>query len=598
MAQKPQNNQKVINSELKEAILASKKSFLIVGFFSLFINLLMLVPPLYMLQLYDRVLTSRSEGTLVMLTLIVVVLFITMALLEIVRSKILVKVGNKLDAILSKRVFNSLFDLANKHPGKASSMPLSDLTQVRQFMTGNGLFAFFDAPWIPIYIAVLFMFHPMFGYFAIFAAIVLLIFTIVNEYSTKEKLGEANSLSRASTIYVDSNLRNAEVINAMGMKENIRGIWEEKYHGFLNAQNDASNKAGIWSNVSKSTRMLFQSLMLGLGGYLAIQSEVSAGMMIAGSIIMGRALAPLDLIINSWKGFSSARTSYGRLDALLADFPKDKDYMDLPAPKGEVILEGVVVVPPGAKQPSIKGISMKIDIGDVLGIIGPSAAGKSSLARVILGLWPLVQGKARLDKADVHQWDKEDLGQYIGYLPQDIELFEGTVSQNIARFREVDSKKVVEAAQKAGVHEMILRLPDGYDTRIGAGGATLSGGQRQRIGFARAIYDNPVLVVLDEPNSNLDDQGEAALVQAVRSLKESKTTVIIITHRPSILQVTNKIAVIKQGTLEGYGNTNEVLGKMQAAAQQAQQAQKAQKPTSQVSKPQAAPKISLGKPGS
>ncbi|MBL4940014.1 MAG: type I secretion system permease/ATPase, partial [Lutibacter sp.] len=446
IAQKKQNGK---DSELKSAILSSKKSFFIVGFFSLFINLLMLVPPLYMLQLYDRVITSRSEGTLYMLTAIVVVLFITMALLEIIRSKILVKVGNKLDSILSQRIFNSLFDMANKHPGKASSMPLSDLTSIRQFMTGNGLFAFFDAPWIPIYIAVLFMFHPAFGYFAIFAAIVLVIFTILNEYSTKEKLAQANTLSRASTMYVDSNLRNAEVINAMGMKANIQGIWKEKYYGFLNAQNEASNKAGIWANISKSTRMLFQSLMLGLGGYLAIKNEVSPGMMIAGSIIMGRALAPLDLIINSWKGFSSARTSYSRLDSLLEDFPKDKEYMPLPAPKGEVLLEGVMVIPPNAKQPSIRGLSMKIDVGDVVGIVGPSAAGKSSLARVILGLWPLAAGKARLDKADISQWDKEDLGKYIGYLPQDIELFEGSVSQNIARFAEIDSIKVVEAAKKA-----------------------------------------------------------------------------------------------------------------------------------------------------
>lgn len=595
MAHKPQNNKKVTNSELKEAILASKKSFIVVGFFSLFINLLMLVPPLYMLQLYDRVVTSRSEETLVMLTLIVIVLFITMALLEIVRSKILVKVGNKLDQILSQRIFDSLFELANKNPGKASSMPISDLTQVRQFMTGNGLFAFFDAPWIPIYIGVLFLFHPMFGYFAIFAAIVLLTFTIINQYSTKEKLSQANQLNRASTLYVDSNLRNAEVINAMGMKDNIRGVWEEKYYSFLNAQNEASNKAGVWANISKSSRMLFQSLMLGLGGYLAIHMEVSSGMMVAGSIIMGRALAPLDLIINSWKGFSSARISYSRVEALLADFPKDKEVMDLPAPKGEILLEGVVVVPPGAKQPSLRGISMKIDVGDVVGIIGPSAAGKSSLARVILGLWPLVQGKARLDKADIHQWDKQNLGQHIGYLPQDIELFEGTVSQNIARFRDVDSKKVVEAAQKAGVHELILRLPDGYDTKIGAGGASLSGGQRQRIGFARAIYDNPVLVVLDEPNSNLDDQGEIALVKAIKSLKEVNTTVILITHRPNILQVTNKIAVIKQGILEGYGNTNEVLANMAAANNKAKQ-QAA--PQQQQIKQTQAPKISMGKPGS
>lgn len=599
MANITQNKQKNKNSELKEAILASKKSFIIVGFFSLFINLLMLVPPLYMLQLYDRVLTSRSEDTLIMLTLIVVVLFITMALLEIVRSKILVRVGNKLDNILSKRVFDSLFDLANKQPGKESSMPLRDLTQIRQFMTGNGLFAFFDAPWMPIYIAVLFMFHPLFGYFAIFAAIVLVILTILNEYDTKEKLQEANIMNQVSTSYVDSNLRNAEVINAMGMKANIQALWREKYYAFLNAQNEASDKAGIWSNIAKSMRMLFQSLMLGLGGYLAIQAEVSAGMMIAGSIIMGRALAPLDLIIGSWKGFSSARTSYHRLDGLLENFPKDKEYMKLPAPEGEILLEGVVVIPPNAQQPSIRGISMKINKGDVVGIVGPSAAGKSSLARVILGLWPLAAGKARLDKADIYQWDKVDLGQYIGYLPQDIELFEGTISQNISRFSEVDSAKVVEAAQKAGVHEMILRLPEGYDTKIGIGGASLSGGQRQRIGFARAIYNNPVLVVLDEPNSNLDDQGEAALVKAIRTLKESNTTVILITHRPSILQVTNKLAVIRDGLLEAFGDTNDVLSKMAAAQAANAQAQQPQSPQPQQPvSPQAAPKISLSKPSS
>jgi len=588
-----QNAQKQDNtpSELKEAILTSKKSFLIVGFFSLFINLLMLVPPLYMLQLYDRVLVSRSEGTLIMLTLIVVVLFITMALLEIIRSKILIKVSNKLDSLLSERVFNSLFDLANKKPGSASSMHLTDLTTIKQFMTGSGLFAFFDAPWLPIYIFVLFIFHPLFGYFAIFATIVLIIFAIFNEYSTKAKLSEANSLSRTSTIYVDSNLRNAEVVNALGMKSNIRQRWEEKYFGFLNAQTKASEKAGIWTNITKSSRMLFQSLMLGLGGYLAIHDEVSAGMMIAGSIIMGRALAPLDLIIGSWKGFSGARSSYERLNVLLESFPKNQEYMELPAPKGEILLEGVAVIPPGAKQPSIKGISMAIDKGDVVGIIGPSAAGKSSLARIILGLWPLAAGKARLDKADVYQWDKELLGKYIGYLPQDIELFEGTVSQNIARFNEIDSKKVVEAAQKAGAHEMILRLPDGYDTVIGAGGATLSGGQRQRIGFTRAIYDNPVLVVLDEPNSNLDDQGEAALLQAIKNLKQNNTTVIIITHKPSILQVTNKVAILKNGLLEIYGDTKDILSKVNAATKEAQ----ARK---QMQNPQTAPKISLSKPGS
>ena len=563
-----------VRSEVKEAVLASKKSFLITGFFSLFVNLLMLVPPLYMLQLYDRVVTSRSNDTLIMLTALVVVLFITMSMLEIVRSKILMKIANGLDSQLSSRVFNTLFDLANKRPGKATSQPMSDLTSVKQFLTGNGVFAFFDAPWLPIYIAILYMFHPYFAYFAVFASLVLLSFALINEFVTKEKLLDSNNLNRDANIFVDANLRNAEVINAMGMKENIQKMWKKKYFSFLNAQNEASAKAGVWANISKTSRMLFQSLMLGLGGYLAIHDEVTAGMMIAGSIMMGRALAPLDLMINSWKQFSAARTSYSRLNSLLDEFPQEKEYMELPAPTGEVLLEDVVVIPPAAENPSVAGISMLINKGDILGLIGPSAAGKSSLARAILGIWPLAAGTVRLDKADIHQWDKTLLGKYVGYLPQDVELFYGSVSQNIARFEEVDAGKVVEAAKKAGVHEMILRLPEGYDTIIGIGGASLSGGQRQRVGFARAIYDNPVFVVLDEPNSNLDDQGEAALVQAIAQLRALETTVILITHRPAILQVTNKVAVMKDGKLEAYGPTNEILGKMAAAVQEAQARQK------------------------
>lgn len=597
MIKKQSNNKKPVVSELKKSLLSAKKSFIMVGLFSMFINILMLVPPLYMLQLYDRVLGSRSQDTLIMLTLIVVVLFITMGLLEVVRSRVLVIVGNKLDSMLSQRIFDSLFELERKAPGRSSSMPLNDLTQVRQFMTGNGLFAFFDAPWMPIYIIVLFIFHPAFGFFAIFAAIVLVGITIANEYSTKDKLAEANNLSRASTIYVDSNIRNAEVVNAMGMRNNISKVWADKYYGFLNAQNIASDSAGVWSNLSKSLRVMFQSLILGLGAYLAINMEVTPGMMIAASIIMGRALAPLDLIIGSWKGFSSARSSYERIEGLLNDFPKDKEYMQLPAPKGEITLENVVVIPPSGTVPSLKGISMRIEKGDVVGIIGPSAAGKSSLARVMLGLWPLTNGVARIDKADISQWDREDLGKYVGYLPQDIELFEGTVSQNIARFGEVEPEKVAEAASKAGVHEMILKLPEGYDTKIGPGGASLSGGQRQRIGLARALYNNPVFVVLDEPNSNLDDVGEAALVEAIKTLRAGGTTVVIITHRTNVLQATNKLALINNGVLELYGNTNDVLNaiaqKQQAAAGQAQAQAQAQRPAAAQS---VVPKINLSKP--
>ena len=580
----------VEESELKQTIIKAKKSIFMAGLFSMFINLLMLVPPLYMLQLYDRVLTSRSESTLYMLTLIVIVLFVTMGLLEVVRSRVLVKFGNRFANILSNRIFESTFELANKKPEAASSRLMGDFTQLRQFLTGNGLFAFFDAPWIPIYIIVLFLFHPYFGFFAIFAAITLVAITFLNEYTTKEKMDNANTLNRDSMMQLEANIRNAEVINAMGMKTNVRKKWEEKYFGFLNAQNDASNKAGIWSNLSKTLRMFFQSMILGLGAYLAVNMELSAGMMIAGSIIMGRALAPLDLMIATWKGFSGARMSYKRIDQLLKDFPKNKEYMELPAPKGFISVEGVYAKPPASNKYTLENLNFSINKGDILGVIGASAAGKSTLARIILGVWPVQIGTVRIDGADISQWDREHLGKYIGYLPQDIELFPGTISENIARFNEVDSQKVIEAAMKAGVHEMILRLPEGYDTVIGSGAVVLSGGQRQRIGLARAIYDNPVFVVLDEPNSNLDEQGELALLKTVEELKKSGTTVVIITHRPNILKVTNKILIMNSGKIERYASTEEILG---AVAKQNQSAQTPQRPA------QIAPQqINLTKPGS
>lgn len=556
------NNLKNQKAELRAALLKSKSAFFFIGIFSMFINILALTAPLYMLQLYDRVVTSRSEDTLLMLTLLVVVLFFTSGILSIVRSRILVRIGNKMDSLLSFRVFDSTFELANKDPGKATAAPLNDLTKIRQFLTGNGAFAFFDAPWMPIYIFVLYMFHPMFGYFAIFAGTVLFSVALINQSSSKKYLAEASNFSSKSSMYVSSNIRNSEVIHAMGMGENIKKIWHKNYLSFLFAQTRASDKAGFWSNMSTTLRTLFQSLMLGLGGYLAITGEVTPGMMIAGSIIMGRALAPLDLMINSWKQFVDAKESYGKVDGLLKAFPEREKSMQLPDPQGVVQLEQIYVIPPKAELPSIKALSMVINKGDVVGVIGPSAAGKSSLARAILGLWPLKAGKVRLDGADISQWDREHLGKFVGYLPQDIELFTGTVSENISRFNEVDPKKVVEAAQLAGVHELILKLPKGYDTVIGIGGSSLSGGQRQRIGLARALYDNPVLVVLDEPNSNLDDIGEKALLQAIIHLRKRGTTVVLITHKPSILQVTTKVALMQDGTLKLYGPTADVLARM------------------------------------
>jgi ATP-binding cassette subfamily C protein EexD len=550
------NNSK---NDLKTAIYESKSAFYFTAFISLFINLLMLISPLYMLQLYDRVLASRSQETLLMLTLIVIALFIVMGLLEFVRSRILIRVANRIDARLSNRLFDTMFALANRFPSRATAQPLSDLAQIRQFLAGTPLFAFFDAPWVPIYIGVLFLFHPYFGWFGIFAIILVMILTITNEYRTKQKIESSSKMFQSSQNFILSSLRNSEVIEAMKMHDPIRNRWKERYFNFLNDQAQASDEAGVWSNLSKITRMLMQSLILGLGGYLAIISEVTPGMMIAGSIILGRALAPLDLMTSTWKQFSSARLSFTRLNQLLDDFPQKEPKMLLPLPSGHITVENLTIIPPDSKVASLKNLTFEVSSGHTVGIIGPSAAGKSSLARALVGIWHPHTGTVRFDKAELSNYDHISLGRSIGYLPQDIELFEGSVSDNIARFNTPDPAKVIEAATVAGVHEMILHLPQGYDTPIGVGGSVLSGGQRQRIALARAIYDYPRIIVLDEPNSNLDDVGEHALVQAIIELKKRSITVILVTHRPSILGITDKILFLREGLIQLYGNRDEVL---------------------------------------
>lgn len=546
-------------TELNLALRQVRQGFLAAGGFSLFINLLMLVPSIYMLQVYDRAMGSRSNETLLMLTIILVILFVTLALLEMVRSAILVRIGNSIDVNLGSKIFSSMFKMAIDRPGNPTAQPLNDLTTLRQYLTSTGPIAFFDGPWFPVYLIVLFMFHPMYGIFCIIAALILGGLAIANEKLTGKRMATANQASIQSTGYASSCLRNAEVVHAMGMENNLRRRWLERHNEFIINQADASDRAAILTNTSKSLRQLFQSLMLGLGAYLAIKQEISPGMVIAGSILMGRALAPLDLLIGSWKGFSGARSAYERLQDLLRHYYKTTDPMPLPAPSGSLSIEGIVVVPPGAAQPSIRGLGFELGAGEMLAVVGPSAAGKSSLARAMLGVWPLAAGKVRLDGADIHQWDKTQLGPHVGYLPQDIELFEGTISENICRFGEVDPQKVVAAAMMAGVHELILRLPQGYDSRISVAGGVLSGGQRQRIGLARAIYGNPRLVVLDEPNSNLDEQGEQALIVALEQLKQNGTTVVLITHKKQILRLVDKILVMADGSPIGFGQRDEVM---------------------------------------
>jgi len=562
-------------TDLETVLRACRSSFFSVGLFSMFINLLMLVPAFYMLQVYDRVVTSGSVPTLVMLTLVMLLFMTTMGALEWVRSRIMVRVSTRIDTLLGSRLYDASFKQALYTGGvQANAQPLNDLTGLRQFLTGNGLFAFFDAPWVPIYIAIMFMFHPWFGIVAILSVIVLSTLAVVNEKATGKMLAEANQENMAATQFTNKNLRNAEVVESMGMLGRIKDRWQEKNRKVLALQGIASDRAGILTSMSKTTRLIVQSLVLGLGAYLAVQQEISPGLMIAGSILLGRALAPIDQMIGVWKQFVSARSQYQRLNDILTKVAEEPERMSLPAPKGALSAENVMVAPPGTKTPVVRGVSFQVESGEMVGVIGPSAAGKSTLARAILGIWPTLGGKMRLDGADIFNWKREELGPHIGYLPQDIELFEGSIGENIARFGEVDSKAVVKAAQMAGVHEMILRLPEGYDTVIGATGGALSGGQRQRIGLARAIYGNPKLVVLDEPNSNLDDQGEAALAVALQNLKEMGATVFIITHRASVLSQVQKLMVMREGALALFGPRDQVLAELNKASRAAAPAAK------------------------
>lgn len=565
---------KLINekNEIQRALLAFKSTFWTVGVFSAIINILMLTPSIYMLQVYDRVLASRNEITLLMLTLLMLGAFLFVGALEVVRSFVLVRVGAKFDMTLNKRIYTAAFEQNLKLSGGNAGQALNDLTSLRQFLTGNALFAFFDAPWFPIYLAVIFLFEPSLGFFALGGTVILVILAIVNERITREPLGEANTMAITASTMATNNLRNAEVIESMGMLPNLISRWFKTHGKFLSLQADASQKAGVIGASTKFVQTALTSLVLGFGALLVLENKITPGMMIAASILLGRTLQPVQQVIGVWKSWSSTRSAYERLTRLLESNPVRPSGMALPKPLGALSVEGATAAPPGVTSPIVRNVSFNISPGDVLGVVGPSGSGKSTLARLLVGVWPTMMGKVRLDGADIYQWNKAELGPNIGYLPQSIELFSGTVSENIARFGEVDSEKVVLASQRAGVHEMILRLPKGYDTQLGDGGAGLSGGQRQRLGLARAMYDDPALIVLDEPNSNLDEAGEHALVKAVLDLRTRGKTIVLITHRPSVLSVTTKMLVMSDGAVQAFGPTQQVLAALQEANKKAQEA--------------------------
>jgi len=556
--------------ELSRTLWDFRYEFMVAGLFSMVANLLMLTPTIYMLQVYDRVMVSQNTGTLVVMSLITLFLFGVLTFSEWSRSKLLVRSGVRLDEVLSKRLFHASYEAhLNPHVTNPSGA-FNDLTQLRQFLTGNGIFAFFDAPWAPIYIAVLFMLHPWLGIMAIFFGAVQSVLAWWGNNATKPTQADASKSQLEVNGYLQSKFRNAEVLEAMGMVPYLFRRWSEKNARALGQGMNAQAVSGRVVAWSKFVRYTQQSLALGGGALLVIQGELSPGAMIAANVLMTRALAPIDLMVSTRSGFLSAKEAFIRLRALLEAHPMRHLKLKGIEPKGDLVLSDVVASAPGRSTPIIKAVSAIMPAGTVTVVLGASGSGKSTLARVILGIWPASSGSVMLDGQAVGSWDRMELGPHIGYLPQDIELFDGSIAENIARAGRVDSEKVIAAAEASGLHTMILRFPKGYDTPMGEAGSLLSGGQRQRIGLARALYGDPALVVLDEPNANLDDEGEAALVRAVNGLKAKRKTVVLISHRPGIISVADRLLILHEGTVQASGPRDGVLAALQQQREAAQ----------------------------
>jgi ATP-binding cassette, subfamily C, bacterial len=545
----------VLNNGVKSCVPAVATTVI----FSFFINLLAFTSPLYMLQIYDRVIGSRSEVTLLGITLLVGYLLIINALLEMLRARLMVQASLAFDGKLAGAVFDATHFAGLRWPRLAQGQSLRDLDALREFIAGPGLIALCDLLWMPIFVTACFILHAWFGAIAIGGAVLILTLTLASELATTHLLGRASKSSAAATQSAVSALRNSEVIQAMGMLGVLREAWLQHHDGVLNSQASAGGRSGLISAASKFVRMFLQTMILGLGAYLAIHNEISPGMIIAASIFVGRSLGPVEGIVGNWKGLTNARNSWARLVKLFVVAGDRAPQLALPRPLGHLKLVSVTAGPPEQPNPTLHHISFEVLPGEVLGVVGPSAAGKSSLARVITGVWPPVSGQVRLDGSNLAHWDPQQLGQYLGYLPQDIELFSGTVAQNIARFRQVDSETIIDTARLCGCHEMIQALPNGYNTPIGEGGASLSGGQRQRIGLARAFLDRPSLVVLDEPNASLDQSGEDELIGTIRRFRSFGCTIVLITHKINILAVADKVLILANGRMQGFGTREEVL---------------------------------------
>ena len=551
---------------LKNAIRACRDSVTAVAVFSGVSNLLMLVPAFFMLNVYDKAIGSNSLDTLWALSIVAAFMFAMLASMEWVRSRVLVAISSRLDRLISPRLYEAGFARAVTDEGNSGAQSLMDLGHLRQFITSTGIVALFDAPWLPIYILVLFLFHPMLGWMGIIAALVFATLAFINQKRSAASLEKANELNRQNVAETTKNLRNAEVIEAMGMLSNLQSLWRQRQDELLVAQEQASNVAGLFNAIIKTLRLAVQSAAIAAGAYLVLAQEISPGMLIAGSILIGRALQPVELAVGAWRGFIDAKGQYTRLEKMLTAFPLDVEKMELPKISGAISARSVAIGPPRAKKPIVANLNFEIPAGAVCMVLGASGAGKSTVVRGLLGLWPAMSGEIRIDGAAARSYDRHALGSQVGYLPQGIELFDGTVAQNIARFGPIDSEAVIQAAQDAGVHELILSLGEGYDTILGKAGGLLSPGQQQRIALARAVYLRPRLVVMDEPNSNLDDVGEIALAKTIKSLSAMKSTVILVSHRKSILPVADYLLILASGQQVEFGPAKQVLERVSVAA--------------------------------
>ncbi len=560
-------------SELRTAINALQPYFRRAALFSVFASLLILAPSVYMLEVYDRVVNTRSHMTLAMLTVVVLFGYVVMEVLEWVRSEVMHEASMAFDRRMSNRIFTAIFEANLKRLPGGSAQPMNDFRSVRDFLTTPVVLALMEAPVALTFLVLIFAISPVLGWSAVVAAILVTFVGWLNERSTQPPLLAANRSAIAAQQYADGTLRNAQVIESMGMLGNIHKRWMGKQQEFLGLQAQASDHAGFYQAVSKFLQNTTSSMLLGLGAWLLLRNQLNGGAsyMIIGSILGGRVLAPLVQIVSQWQTVVNVRDAYGRLDSMLSMVALRPESMALPPPLGQLQVDALVAGAPGIPVPILKGISFGLLPGDVLAVVGPSASGKTTLARLLVGLWPASNGKVRLDGVDVFTWDKLELGPHLGYLPQGVELFDGTLAENIARFGEVDQAKVEAAARAIGLHDFILSLPEGYDSPVGREGTMLSGGQRQRVGLARAFYGTPAFIVLDEPNSSLDEQGDADLASAIMQLKAKGSTFVVMTHRTSVLSVADKMLVLRDGQLQMFGPRDEVLKALAEAVAKARQ---------------------------